>query len=175
MLLTIAWPTTTGAYAAPAATDRLLAPPAACPGAADASAAEQLATMRCLVGYARAHAGAPKLQASTTLAQAGMLKLNADIRCGAFTHTPCGQPFDRVFTAAGFPTDGSYSAGENLAYGQDLRGSPWQVMQVWLASPEHRQVLLSADWTTFGLAVRQNTTFLGDSHVVLWANEFAGP
>ena len=175
MLLTIAWLTTTSAHAASSATDRLLAPPATCPGTAGASTAEQLATMRCLVGYDRAHAGVSKLHASTSLAQAGMLKLDADIRCGAFTHTPCGQPFDRVFVTAGFSTDGSYSAGENLAYGQDLLGSPWQVMQVWLASPEHRQVLLSADWTTFGLAVREDTTFLGGSHVALWANEFAGP
>jgi len=48
-------------------------------------------------------------------------------------------------------------------------------MQAWLASPDHRQNLLSTDWTSFGLAVHPGTTFLGVTGVSLWANEFTGP
>ena len=48
-------------------------------------------------------------------------------------------------------------------------------MQAWLASPDHRQNLLSTNWTSFGVAVHAGATFLGAGGVALWANEFAGP
>jgi uncharacterized protein YkwD len=131
--------------------------------------------MSCLVNYARVHAGVPALQESKTLDQAGTLKLNADIHCAAFTHTPCGRPFQSVFTAAGYSLGTAYSVGENLAYGHGTLGSPQAIMHAWLASPDHRQNLLSTSWTSFGVAVHEGATFPGASGVALWANEFAGP
>ena len=174
-LLAIACLTTTtkSARAAASRSDQLLAPASTCPAGANATPAAQLVTMACLVNYARAHAGVSRLSESTTLDRAAALKLDEDIRCGAFSHTPCGQPFDRVFSAAGYSPGGSYSVGENLGGGQGALGSPGQIMQAWLASPEHRQNLLSTGWTSFGLAVRPGA-FLGKG-VALWANEFAGP
>ncbi len=130
--------------------------------------------MSCLVNYARSHAGVPALREVKTLDLAGTLKLNAEIHCGAFTHTPCGQPFQNVFSAAGYPLGTAYSVGENLAYGQGELGSPQSIMQSWLASPDHRQNLLSTSWTSFGLALHAGTPFLGSTGVALWANEFAG-
>jgi len=157
--------------------DRLLAPVTACPGSDQLGAAvpDQLAQMACLVNYARTRAGLPKLRESKTLDHAALLKLDLDIRCGAFTHTPCGQPFQQVFADAGWSLAGSYSLGENLAYGQDSLGSAQQIMQAWLDSPDHRANLLSRSYTTFGLAVRPATTFLGYQDIAIWANEFAGP
>lgn len=165
---------TATAQASSTHTDRLLAPKTAC-AAADTSTAAQLATMSCLVDYARTHAGVPPLHESKTLDLAGTLKLSAEIHCGAFTHTPCGRPFEDVFSAAGYPLGAAYAFGENLAYGQGLLGSPQAVMQAWLASPDHRQNLLSTTWTSFGLALHAGASFMGTNGVALWANEFAGP
>jgi len=167
--------TAASAQAASKRADRLLAPQAACPAPADTSTAAQLGAMSCLVNYARTHAGVPVLHESKTLDLAGTLKLNAEIRCDAFTHTPCGQPFQAVFSAAGYSLGTAYSAGENLAYSGGALASPQAIMQAWLASPDHRQNLLSTDWTSFGLALHSNATFLGSGNVTLWANEFAGP
>jgi uncharacterized protein YkwD len=167
--------TASSVQAASKRVDRLLAPKAACPTPAATSASAQLAIMSCLVDYARVHAGVPALRESKTLDLAGSLKVSADIHCGAFTHTPCGQPFQSVFTAAGYSLGTAYSVGENLAYGQGTLGSPQAIMQAWLASPDHRQNLLSTNWTSFGVAVHAGTTFLGATGVALWANEFAGP
>jgi uncharacterized protein YkwD len=173
--LAFVWLTTSSAHAAPQRVDRLLAPRAACPVPADTSSAAQLAVMSCLVSYARSHAGVPALRESKALDLAGTLKLNAEIRCGAFTHTPCGQPFQSIFDAAGYSVGTAYSVAENLAVGQGALGSPQAIMQVWLGSPDHRQNLLSTEWTSFGLALHASTTFLGAGGVALWANEFGGP
>jgi uncharacterized protein YkwD len=174
-LLAVVSLTTASAQAASKRVDRLLAPQAACAAPADTSTAAQLTAMSCLVNYARSHAGVPLLHETKTLDLAGTLKLNADLRCGTFTHTPCGQPFQTVFTAAGYSLGAAYSVGENLAYGQGALGSPEAIMQAWLASPDHRQNLLSTSWTSFGLALHAGATFLGASGVALWVNEFAGP
>jgi uncharacterized protein YkwD len=156
--------------------ERLLAPTAACAGsdASDSTAADQLRQMACLVQYARTRAGLPALRESRILDRAAALKIAADLRCGTFTHTPCGQPFQNVFFAAGYPLGNSYSLGENLAYGQDELGTPQQIMAAWLASPDHRRNLLDPAWSTFGLGVRPGMTFLGLPGVAVWANEFAG-
>jgi uncharacterized protein YkwD len=174
-LLAFVWLTTSSAEAAAKRADRLLAPQAACSAPADTSTDAQLTAMVCLVDYARSHAGVPALRESKTLDLAGTLKLNAEIRCGSFTHTPCGQPFQNAFSAAGYSPGGAYLAGENLAYGQGALGSPQATMQAWLASPDHRQNLLSTGWTSFGVALHPDTTFMGANGMTLWANEFAGP
>lgn len=174
-LLAFVWLTTSSAQAASKRADRLLAPQEACSAPADTSMAAQFAAMVCLVNYARSHDGVPTLRESKTLDLAGTLKLNAEIHCGSFTHTPCGQPFENVFSAAGYSPGAAYSAGENLAYGQDALASPQAIMQAWLASPDHRQNLLSTGWTSFGLALHADTTFTGANGGALWANEFAGP
>jgi uncharacterized protein YkwD len=129
--------------------------------------------MACLLQFARAQLGLPRLRESRVLDRAASLKLDGDIQCGAFTHTPCGKPFQTVFAAAGFSLSGAYSVGENLAYGQGALGSPEQVMTAWLNSPDHRANIVSPDWKSFGLDLKTSSSFLGYGGVTLWANEFA--
>src|SRR5579862_2348178 len=86
-------------------TDPLLAPVAACPGSGSTAGttADQLTEMACLVAFARTQADSPALRESKTLDRAATLKIDADLRCGQFSHTPCSQQFASVFTAAGYP------------------------------------------------------------------------
>src|SRR5438128_2163151 len=107
-----------------------LAPPGACGTAAeqlglDPSAA-QLA-MQCLTNYARAHSGLAPLALNATLAAAGQSKLKANVTCGAFTHTPCGVPFDSVFSTY-IQGAASYAIGENIAWGTGNYGTPRATM-----------------------------------------------
>jgi uncharacterized protein YkwD len=78
-----------------------------------------------------------------------------------------------VFALAGDSLGAADTVGENLAYGGSSFGSAQEVIQAWLASPEHRQILLSPRWTTVGIGLRANTTFLRGSDIAVWANEFA--
>ena len=153
----------------------LIATKQACPAGyrRDAPLAVQVRAMACLVAFARARAGVQPLRPSAKLARVAALKIDADLLCGDFSHTPCGSDFMTWFVAVGYERGSSrYAVGENLAWGRGKDASPQQIMRMWLASPEHRRNLLSPSWRQFGLAVRLQTEFLGDPGVALWANEF---
>jgi uncharacterized protein YkwD len=69
---------------------------------------------------------------------------------GYFAHSsPNGASF---FTRIRKFFGGNISAGENLLWAAP-RMSPRQVVRHWLASPEHRNVLLSRRWRVFGVGV----------------------
>lgn len=152
----------------------LLAPPGACGATADAlSLDEQEAeqAMLCLTNYARSQSGLAPLGDDLLLDRAGDAKLDADLRCGAFTHTPCGVPFTDVFAAY---LDGatSYSVGENIAWGTGDFGTPRQTFDAWLNSAEHRANILRPGYRDLGIGYRPDETFLGYTGATLWSQEF---
>jgi len=49
-----------------------------------------------------------------------------------------------------------FSAGENMLWAEPS-AAPGEVVERWLASPEHRRVLLSGHWTVFGVGVVRAT------------------
>jgi uncharacterized protein YkwD len=59
------------------------------------------------------------------------------------------------------------SVGENLAAGQETAE---QVVNEWMASPEHRDMILGTQWQEVGIGVR-----LGGEFNVYWAIEFGNP
>jgi uncharacterized protein YkwD len=152
----------------------LLAPTGTCGAASDQldldAASAQLA-MQCLTNYARAQQSLPLLQLSTTLNAAGQAKLNSDLSCGEFSHTPCGQPFDVVFATyvQGAP---SYQIGENIAWGTGSFGTPRQTMNGWLHSTGHRENILTAAYAELGIGYLAAQTFQGYSGATLWSQEF---
>ncbi|HZT15024.1 MAG TPA: CAP domain-containing protein [Gaiellaceae bacterium] len=155
--------------------ERLLAPPAACPSSTDATAPAdvQVRAMACLVEYARDQAGLPSLRVSRVLDRAAAMKIDADVRCGQFSHTPCGSSFMSVFSRSGYTASATaYAVGENLAWSPTRMASPREVMNLWLHSPEHLRNLLSPQWREFGLGLRMGFDFLGVHGASLWANEF---
>ncbi|MCC7292205.1 MAG: CAP domain-containing protein [Phycisphaerales bacterium] len=60
-----------------------------------------------------------------------------------------------------------YYIGENLAAGQT---SAADVMSEWMASPDHRQIILSPKWREVGVGLRA-----GGEHGTYWVVEFAQP
>jgi uncharacterized protein YkwD len=153
---------------------RLLAPPGACGAAADQlnlELATARAAMLCLTNYARAHAGLRPLEPNTLLEAAGNAKLGADLSCKEFSHTPCGNPFQRVFTAylAGAT---AYRIGENIAWGTGGYGTPRSTMDSWLNSPGHRENILDPSFTELGVGYLTGETFQGWSGATLWSQEF---
>jgi uncharacterized protein YkwD len=152
----------------------LLAPAGTCGAASeqlnlDAETA-QLA-MQCLTNYARAQQSLPPLQLSSTLNTAGQSKLKSDISCGEFSHTPCGQPFDSVFTTY-VQGATSYQIGENIAWGTGSFGTPRQTMNGWLHSTGHRENILTAAYAELGVGYLPGQTFQGWSGATLWSQEF---
>ena len=77
---------------------------------------------------------------------------------GYFSHSsPNGASFvTRVKRFYGSAASSYFSAGDNLLWARP-RVTPRQVVKRWLASPEHRQVLLSPRWRVFGVGVVRST------------------
>jgi uncharacterized protein YkwD len=152
---------------------RLLAPAAICRYSedADASIEMQMEAMACLTRYARAADGLPTLRPSSKLRHAVAMKLEADLRCHQLSHEPCGQSFATVYSDSGY-LGGSYSVGENLAWGEGSFGTPREIMRAWLLSAPHRENLLSPTWREFGIAVQVGVRFDGRAPVAIWATGF---
>jgi uncharacterized protein YkwD len=152
----------------------LVAPSGTCGPAADQldlAPADAQATMLCLTNWARTQSGLAPLKASTTLDAAGAAKLGADLSCGEFTHTPCGNPFTNVF-ATYLAGATSYSVGENIAWGTGSYGTPRSTMDSWLNSEGHRANILDPRFAELGIGYLPNKAFLGYSGATLWSQEF---
>ncbi len=79
-------------------------------------------------------------------------------------HPQTGQgPADRAVTAK----YAFYAIGENLAAGS---ADPAEVMQQWMESPSHRNIILDPTWKEVGIAVRS-----GGEMDVYWVQEFGDP
>ena len=154
-----------------AASADVLAPRTTCRGqsALTAPAAVQVRAMRCLINWARRHAGQPALRRSPELDQSAHLRGAEIRRCQDFSHTPCGEAFIVVFQLAGYPLA---SVGENLAWGQGRLGTARSAMASWLASPEHRQNLFDPRWRDLGLARVRARSLFGRSNVTVWVAQF---
>ncbi len=153
----------------------LLAPPGVCGPAADQlnlDVTTARKAMVCLTNYARVHAGVKRLVGNAMLNQAGEAKLDADISCGDFSHTPCSKPFEVVF-AAYLTGATAYTLGENIAWGTGSFGTPRQTMNGWLHSSEHLQNILSPAFHQLGIGYLAGQTFQGTTGATLWSQEFA--
>src|SRR5438067_1655939 len=85
-----------------------------------------------------------------------------------FAHTsPTGSTlYDRI-VACRFRTYGYWTAGETLAWGAGSLGDPDSIVRMWLASPEHRAILLSPGYRWVGIG-RAYGRFLGHSGTKVW-------
>ncbi len=72
-------------------------------------------------------------------------------------------PFERA--VAGRYT--FYAVGENLSAGPT---TPAKVMQLWMQSPSHRDIILDPTWDEVGIAVRG-----GGEYSLYWVQEFGDP
>jgi uncharacterized protein YkwD len=127
--------------------------------------------MQCLTNYARAQQGLAPLQLNALLNTAGQAKLESNISCADFSHTPCGQPFDTVFSSYVHGAT-SYEIGENIAWGTGSYGTPRQAMNGWLHSDGHRENILTAAYAELGIGYLPGQTFQGYDGATLWSQEF---
>jgi uncharacterized protein YkwD len=145
---------------------------AGCSGAATvgAAAAQERASMHCLVNSVRAQYGLPSLRELPALDRSSAIRAGAIRRCGDFSHTPCGQAFVQPFVQVGYLRSNG-TVAENLAWGGSNLGSPQATLTSWLRSPDHRANLLRPGWRDFGVAVVRGSLF-GSQSVSLWVVQF---
>ena len=146
-----------------------LAPDSACPGGEVVNAPEaELATMVCLVNYARQRQGLGPVAMTTQLNVAAGAKASDIARCGHFEHGACGKEPVQDALDAGF--EGSW--GENLYIAEGPGTAPRVAMDGWLNSAHHRENLFRPDWRTAGLAVVPGANVDQFRDATVWVNEF---
>jgi uncharacterized protein YkwD len=150
---------------------RLVAPRSKCPGQQKIGAPEprQEKTMRCLINYARSHAGAGHVSGQSSLEKAAGRKAGDVMRCG-FSHTACGNPADIYARRFGYFSAPNWSWGENLAWGRGSLGSPRNILKAWLNSPPHRSTMLNGSFQHIGLGLKRGS-FSGHANAAVWVLE----
>ena len=159
-IVVVALTTVVGVHAAPRMPNpaALLAPAARC------TQSSEVGAMLCYHNYARAQDGLKPLALEGRLAVFARQKLAQVVKCGAFTHSPCG-----VDAFAGFPA-GFSAAGENLVYWSPT-GSIRQQMSTWLHSPDHLENIVSPSYSHVGFAAYDGPAF-GYPEVQMWIADF---
>jgi uncharacterized protein YkwD len=152
---------------------RLNAPVTLCGGEDNPNAGigAQEAAMKCLVNFARAVAGLPRLSGSGALDNSADNKAGDIMRCNQFSHEACGRDFLYWFRRSGYIGGSCWWAGENLAWGTGQLGTPRSIMNAWMHSAPHRANILGRQFSDFGISLRLGS-LSGRSNAHLWVNHF---
>lgn len=139
-----------------------------CPGGerTDLPAAQQLATVACLVNFARKRRGLRPLAVLPVLNGASVRKARQIIRCATFAHNPCGGDWTSAVRSTGYA--GVF--GENLYLASGPWGAPRIAVDAWLNSPPHRETLFGRAWREQGFAVVSRENFGVYRDVSLWVS-----
>lgn len=119
--------------------------------AGDAAAAD--ATL-CLLNKERTSRGLGALTRSAVLDKAADRFAADMVDRGFFDHaSPGGGTFMDRIKAAGWLPAGSWTAGENIAWGSGSLGSPESIVDGWMHSPGHRANILNGAFSQIGIGI----------------------
>jgi len=128
-----------------------------CPGAdqlplLSTTASAKSATL-CLINAERAFNNLPALRSEPTLEAAATGYAQAMVERSFFAHvSPSGQTIDERLAAYTTNTQ-SYTIGENLAWGQNVLGTPVSTVNAWMRSQGHRDNILSENFEEIGVGI----------------------
>ncbi|MCW3050256.1 MAG: hypothetical protein JWO74_4540 [Solirubrobacterales bacterium] len=131
----------------------------ACPNAdqapANATVSELAAGVRCLLNQERAGGQLSPVAGNSRLASAANGHATDMVARHYFAHTSLGGAtfVDRIRRAGYLPSMGQWSAGEILAWASGPLATPRGIVDAWMASPEHRQILMDPRYADVGVGV----------------------
>jgi len=143
----------------------------AVPGASVKAA--RSATLCLLNVQRRAHAER-RLRFNHKLALAGLRHARDMVSHKYFAHdAPSGQTFvQHIFSTNYVPASASWTLGENLAWGEQSRSTPRQIVRAWMNSPGHRANILAAAFHEIGIAIVVGAPVNGTTQAATYATEF---
>jgi uncharacterized protein YkwD len=108
----------------------------------------------CLLNAERASKGLRPLRSNGRLKRASRLMANLMVRRQFFAHdTPDGRSLADRVRPTGY-MKGSWSIGENLAWGSGALATPRSIVNGWMNSPGHRANILQGKFKHIGIAVK---------------------
>jgi uncharacterized protein YkwD len=107
----------------------------------------------CLINRKRAHFHLPKLHGSAQLTQAAADHSASMNQLNYFAHDSSsdGSPVSRISATGYMSGAASWMVGENLRWGVGSSATPKSTLAAWMASPEHRSVMLTGGFHEIGI------------------------
>jgi uncharacterized protein YkwD len=140
--------TTLGILILPATAHAACSNAGAAPGSIGAG--ELRRAVRCIVNEERAQRGLRPVRSGAALGEAARGHARDMVRRGYFAHERGGSTLRSRLREAGWNGD---AAGETLAYGCGSLGVPRAIVDAWLGSPGHRDILLSRRYRRAGIGL----------------------
>jgi uncharacterized protein YkwD len=120
--------------------------------------------VRCEINAIRAANGLPPMGTTTALRVAAARHSRDMVRRHYFAHvSPSGQTVtDRVKKAGYLDGARSHRLGENIGWGQGSLGTPAAIVQAWMNSPPHREIILTRAFRDVGVGIAEGAPQGGD-------------
>ena len=123
----------------------------------------------CLLNQERAQHGLKKLRANGRLSLASQRHSNDMTRRKYFEH---GNFVGRIKAARYLRGYGSWSVGENIAWGSGDLATPNEIVKAWMNSPPHRHNILAAQFKEIGIGVTRGVPVREDYEGATYATDF---
>jgi uncharacterized protein YkwD len=121
----------------------------------DVSAGRLRDALGCLVNQARTSRGLRAVRRDGRLTRIAGRYAHDMVRRRLFGHvSPSGQRLIDRMREGGYGRGRRFVAGEILAWGTRSLATPRALLSAWLASPPHREILLSREFDRLGMDVR---------------------
>ena len=134
-----------------------------------------VAATLCLLNKERAARGLGALTESATLDKAAARFASDMVQRGFFDHvSPGGGTFMDRIKAAGWVPAGSWTAGENIAWGSGSLGTPASIVDGWMRSPGHKANILNGAFSQIGLGVVAGAPQDGVDDAGTYVTDFTG-
>jgi uncharacterized protein YkwD len=141
-------------------------------GAGAAAAATPRAALLVQINAVRAAHGLRAVQPAPLLHDMALGHSDDMILRDYFGHTsPSGWTLKDRLLHSGFVNGYRWSGGETLAWGLGPMATPAMTVREWLASPEHRAIMLSPAWKQVGIS-RACGHFLGHVGACVWTADW---
>lgn len=119
------------------------------PSASDARIVE--AATLCLIDRVRLDHHLPPLRSNRDLGAVASSQVASMVRLNYFADVrPTGQTAMKLISATRYP---AVAVGQNIAWGAGRSTTPARIVAAWMASPPHREIILSGDFRDAGVGV----------------------
>jgi len=117
----------------------------------------------CLINHRRTHRGLKRLRGSFALLSAAQAHSDAMAAQNFFSHEGNdGTPASRAEAAGYMAGASAWGLGENLEWASGKAASPRAVVDAWMGSPEHRDVMFSRRFRHIGVGVASGSPMSPD-------------
>jgi hypothetical protein len=133
-----------------------------------------VAATLCLLNVQRSQHGLGALAESPVLDKAATAYAKRMVAQQFFDHvSPDGGTFIQRIQAAGWSGGGSWTAGENIAWGSGDLGTPAQIVDSWMHSAGHRANILNGAFGAIGIGIADGAPLDGiDGDAGTYVNDF---